>query len=406
MVVTNGPGELMGWVRPFLRAVFTREPEADVCVVFVPCAYATGREPAVTAELFPQATVVAPKAYGKFLMGRATQGLRKAAGALQYLGGDLFHAVTIAKRLGLHAMTYKFSKKAYARAFERFFAVDERNATQLRADGAAPDRVRLIGNLVADAVAGALADSPQTPGVGSGICFMPGSRPAQFEWLVPFFVTAARELMRNRRDLEVTFVLSPFTRDDHLRRALARPDRAFGHVPAALSADGSAMEVDGERLQIDRSGDYRRLSRAQLVVTIPGTNTIEAAVLGRPMVVVVPLNRPERIIVNGPVGYLHLVPLIGKPLKAWFVLRIGERVQFVAQPNIDAGRMLVPEVRGVLMPADVVAHASALLDRPSEMRAMGEALADLYARDVGASERMAEEALAVASAAAAQAAAP
>lgn len=403
VVTTNGPGELMGWVRPYLRAVFAREPNADVTVVFVPCAYATGREPAVTKQLFPQTAVVDPKSYGRFLMGRATSGLRKAAGALQYLGGDLFHAATIARRLSLRPLTYKFSKRAYAQTFERFFALNEKNAAQLRAEGAPPDRVRIAGNLVADAVVGSLGHFLPPPGEGDGVCFMPGSRPAQFEWLLPFFAAAARELVCARPGLQATFVLSPFTSDDHLRAALAKPDVAYGHLPGSVSADGAAIEVDGARLAIDRSGNYQTLSRARLVVTIPGTNTVEAAVLGRPMLVVVPLNRPERIVVNGPAGYLHHVPIIGKPLKSWLVRRIGKRFPLVAQPNIDSGRMLVPEIRGVLTPADVVAHAGALLDRPAELRATAESLAELYAADVGAADRMAEETLSIAWAAAAPA---
>ena len=91
VVTTNGPGELMGWARPFLRAVLAREPETEITIVLVPCPYATGREAAQAKAMFPKAHVLDPKAYGRFLVNRRVEGMHRGAGVLQYLGGDLFH---------------------------------------------------------------------------------------------------------------------------------------------------------------------------------------------------------------------------------------------------------------------------------------------------------------------------
>ncbi|HXW76007.1 MAG TPA: hypothetical protein VEJ20_01205 [Candidatus Eremiobacteraceae bacterium] len=395
VVTTNGPGELMGWVRPFLRAVYERAPDADVTVVFVPCPYATGKEPAQTRQMFPRATVVDPKAYGRFLLRKNVAGMHRAAGALQYLGGDLFHATTIARRLGLHPMTYKFTKRSYGQSFRRFFAVDPGNARQLRRDGAPPDRVRQVGNLVPDGVLyGDASHPPKPPGVGDGVVIMPGSRPNEIRFALPFFVAAARALVRMRPSTEVTFVLSPFNGDDEIRAALeAPPDPRFFGLGGHLTAGGTHIETDGCRFAVDRSGDYAAVARAQLIITIPGTKCIEAAVLGRPMLVVVPLNRPDAIVVNGLAGYLHYVPLVGRPIKSWIVRTAERRMRYVTQPNLDADRLIVPEMRGVLHPADVASNAQALLDRPEELRAMGQALAQLYAHDIGAADRMAREVL-------------
>jgi len=402
VVTTNGPGELMGWARPFLRAVFDRAPDADVTVIFVPCPYATGREAQATAEMFPKAKVLDPKAYGRFLLrGRAnaaaTPGMHRGAGALQYLGGDLFHATTVARRLDLRPMTYKFTKRSYGQSFARFFALDDRNAAELRRQGAPADRVKVVGNLVPDGVLGSLSRSVWPAGGGNGVCVMPGSRPNEIKLGLPFFLAVARELRRRKPDLKITFVLSPFNGDDQLRAALdAPPDpRMFG-IPGSLRPDGSCIDADGESFPIDRSGDYNAVAGARLVVTIPGTKCIEAAVLGRPMLVVVPLNRADAIALNGLAGYLHLVPLVGRPLKAMIVRAAERRFRFVTQPNIDADRAIVPEMRGVLHPADVAAKAASLLDDPVALDAMSEALSRIYAKDVGAAGRMADEALAVA----------
>lgn len=399
VVTTNGPGELMGWARPFLRAVFDRAPAADVTVVFVPCPYATGREAQATAAMFPKAKVIDPKTYGRFLLRKSIEGMERSPGALQYLGGDLFHATTIARRLGLRPMTYKFTKRSYGQSFARFFALDEANAAALRGNGAPADRVKIVGNLVPDSVLGSLSVPLGPPGIGRDVCIMPGSRPNEISYALPFFLSVARELRRIAPLVGITFVLSSFNGDDELRKAIgSRPDpRMFGKS-GMLAPDASYVEVEGERFAIDRSGDYRALARSQLVVTIPGTKCIEAAVLGRPMLVVVPLNRPDVIAINGIAGYLHLVPIVGRPLKSWIVRAAERRFQFVTQPNIDAGREIVPEMRGVLRPSEVAARAASLLDRPSELRAMGEALASIYASHAGASSRMADEALSVATA--------
>jgi len=105
----------------------------------------------------------------------------------------------------------------------------------------------------------------------------------------------------------------------------------------------------------------------------------------------------DEAVVPGLAGYLHRVPLIGVPLKIWLAHKIGRRFRFLAQPNIDAGRQVVPELRGVLTAADVATVAEGMLARPEMLRETSEALRSLYAAHVGAARRMAVEALAVAS---------
>ncbi len=395
-VTANGPGEVMGWTRPFLRSLYEAAPDARVTVIVLPCAYATGRETEIVHAMFPAAHVVDPQAYGRFLVGRRVEGLTRTPGVLQYLGGDLFHAATIARRLGLTPMTYKFSRRSYAKLFERFFALDEGNAQELRATGAPPDRVRIVGNLVADAVVGSLRHPPGPPGTGSGVCILPGSRPYEVRFLLPFFMAVARDLVRLRPNLPITFVLSPFNNDDEVKAGVewAGDPQHFG-VPGHYDAASGVIEVDGHRFSVDRSPDYNAIAASQLVISIPGTKCMEAAVLGRALLVAVPLNRVDEAAMNGIAAYLHRVPLVGRPLKRWIAYKIAARVGMWAQPNIDGGRMIAPEIVGMLKPHEVALRAAELLDDPHGLRVMGETLASLYASDVGASQRMAAELLAV-----------
>jgi len=396
LVTVNGPGELMGWGRPFVRAVYRLEPAARVTIAMVPCPYATGREAEAAARLFPNATVVAPKRYLRFLMGRPTEGMERGPGALQYLGGDLHHANTIAKRLGLVAMTYKFSKRSYAHTFERFFAIDEPNAEQLRATGAPESKVRVVGNLVADAVLESLTVPRPTPGRGETLCLFPGSRPPELRALLPFLLDVALQVMRARPGLRTSVTVSPFNTDDEIRASLAHPDPAFGGVRGVLDPDGLSITAEGVRFEVDRSGSYTALADAALVIATPGTKCIESAVLGRPLLVIIPLNSLDEVVLPGMAGYLHRVPLVGRPLKRWVARKIERRFKYMAQPNIDADRPIVPELRGVLRSPDVAAHAQAMLDNPQTLAIQGQELAALYVRDAGAATRMAREALDIA----------
>jgi hypothetical protein len=329
-------------------------------------------------------------------VNKRVDGMHRGSGVLQYLGGDLFHATTLAKRLGLAPLTYKFSRRAYSPSFQRFYALDEENARKLRSDGAPADRVRIVGNLVADSVLGTLEEAPSPPGVGNGVCILPGSRPAEIKYLMQFFLGVARDLSRRMPGVPVTFVVSPFNSDEQLSAALERmPDAKYGGIQGRLTAGGAAIEGDGVRVALDRSGDYRALSHAQLVVTIPGTKCLEAAVLGRPMLVLVPLNRPDEITLNGLGSYLHHVPFVGRPLKRWLVRKVERGFQFVAQPNIDVGREVAPEMRGVMLPADVAGRVCDLLARPGDLLEMGETLSKIYASHAGAADRMAADALSV-----------
>ena len=122
----NGPGEVAGWLRPLLRALYERRPDLDAIVFLVPDDYATGFEAAMIRDAFARARVVEPKQYLKFALGGAVADLPRSADAVVYLGGDLLHAARLHARLKGRAATYKFSRSRYRALFDRAFAVDAR----------------------------------------------------------------------------------------------------------------------------------------------------------------------------------------------------------------------------------------------------------------------------------------
>jgi lipid A disaccharide synthetase len=187
----------------------------------------------------------------------------------------------------------------------------------------------------------------------------------------------------------LAFARSPFTTDEEIVRALARGGEreAYG-APAELSPDGAVLLSGGERFPLVTAA-MRTARTARLAIAIPGTKVIELAALGIPTVTVMPMNRPEKIVINGVIEYVGRLPLLGTPLKRAVITAGVRRFAFFGQPNIDAGRAINPEVRGTILPSRV-AHVVA--ERFADVAWLAEtsaALRALYAPQAGAAERMA-----------------
>src|SRR5580700_11944239 len=94
-ITANGPGELAGWFRPLVRRLYEHDPELDVHLFCVPDDYATGYESDLARRLFPSAHVYDPKAYVRIALGGNAPGLPERVDVVQYLGGDLMHAMRL-----------------------------------------------------------------------------------------------------------------------------------------------------------------------------------------------------------------------------------------------------------------------------------------------------------------------
>jgi hypothetical protein len=394
-------------VRPLVTALRRLDPATEFALFFVPDDYATGHEPEVARALFPEAQIVSARDYVRFALGGSVAGAPERADLVQYLGGDLLHAARVHARLGGSARSYKFSRRRFAKLFERVYAVDAANATQLEGWGVPLERLTVVGNLAIDGAlaeaAGAFggpapeSDARVTPG---GILIMPGARKHEISNLVPFFLQAVLRLRALAPELPVAFGISPFTSVDELARALA----TGGHKKV-WGARGSVLEgPDGIALQpADGSAPVpvvrealRFAARAKLVVTIPGTKCIELAALGVPAIVCVPLNAPEVVVINGPLQYVDRLPGLGTALKRAVVIGVDARFALTAQPNIDSGEMLMPEMRGTLTPGLVARRILAYAEDEAGRAAASTRLRAMYAAHAGAADRMARSLLGLA----------
>lgn len=398
----NGPGEFAGWARPLLHALYERDPALEAHLFFVPDDYATGREPDVARELFPRLRAYRPREFLAFAFGRGPADAPKQADRVQYLGGDLMHAVRLHKRLGGVASSYRFSRPSYKETFARVFAVDEANRAQLERWKVPPERIEIVGNLAID---GALMEAQDVFVHGreedvalarDGVIVLPGSRRHEIANMVPMFLHAAVHLRRREPRLPIAFGISPFTTEDELERALAAGgDPLVYGSRGRLERDGALIYLraeSGERFPLLRN-TMRAAVSARMALTIPGTKVIELAALGIPSLVCLPFNRPELVVINGPLQYIDRLPFIGRPLKRTAALAVASRFRFFAQPNIDAGEEMLPELRGALTPGRIAAVLAERVADAAWCERTGAALRELYAHHAGAASRMAERLL-------------
>ncbi len=152
------------------------------------------------------------------------------------------------------------------------------------------------------------------------VALLPGSRRVELDRLLPLMLEAARLLKRRRPDLRFLLPLAAGLPEEVARRQI---------------------ESAGVRDLVIHRGDFPWiLSVCDAGAVAAGTASLEAAVIGLPMVVVYRLNR--------------LSYLIGRALV---------RVDDVALPNLVAGRRVVPElIQSECTPERIAAELWAYLD--------------------------------------------
>jgi lipid-A-disaccharide synthase len=184
------------------------------------------------------------------------------------------------------------------------------------------------------------------------VAVLPGSRPQEVAHNLPPLAGGIERLARKRPDLQFLLALAPSLDPAAVRAAL-------GPQPVSL--------VVGRTHAV--------LSAATLGLVASGTATVEAAILGTPMVVV-----------------YRISPL------SWAVGRHMVRVAHAAMPNLIAGREVVKElIQGALRPERVAEEALALLDDPARLAQVRADLAQVRQGlgGQGASERAAAAVLQV-----------
>jgi len=399
VITSNSPGELYSFVRPCVKSIKALLPSARIILVIMPCQYASGREIEVARSFEGVYEIIFPEEFRAWMFkNKPPKGITFAQkGVLLYLGGDLFQAGLLAKRLGYRAAAYINDRFGWNKLFSRFFVADDRMAAKAARKRISKSKVRVVGDLMADGQREEVSKEkwgldPNRPVV----TFMPGSRSAHAKHMAPFFVRTA-ELMKEKCEAQFVLGLSPYINLASLEKHLKTvPDSMIKEglgSSARLSVENGQnylISQAGSRLLIMDRAPYEAMGVSDLILTIPGTNTAEAASMGRPMLVLLPLNKTEVLIFDGLVGIAGNLPFVGGGIKKLTAYVLNRLVKYTALPNIKAGSFVVPELRGRLTPAQTADKALGLLQDKALLERTSTALRAVMGKP-GASKRIAEE---------------
>lgn len=342
LVTANSPGEMAGWVRPVAKA-WQQAGAGPVDLLLLPCTFATGQEERVARELPGVDRVYRSRDYAKLLW---RDGRDYRDGALLHLGGDLMYSAFLSWRWKLQAWSYLWTRPWWNSAFQGFFTKDDWGVRWLRKRKTPQEKIHLIGDLVLDSVRQAV---PQEPALSREfqISYLPGSRSVEVQALTPLFLEVHHLLSQRFPGLRGVLHLSPFLPPDELTSLISvDPDPALGGLKGRREGD-FLDDGRGGGLEIATADGYERLSRSALALSIPGTKTAEAGYLRTPVVTMTPLNRPEHLPSIGIVGLLDFLPK-GNLIKGRLMLRLKPKIGLLGQPNMLAGRALLPEVLDVV----------------------------------------------------------
>ena len=398
-IMTNSPGEVMGWVKPVAEKLKEKQKDTIITVVIPPCQYASGMEDKVAGEIPAVDSVVNPSQYLKYLfLGSKPSSFHQVKkGVIVFLGGDPFHALLLSKRLKLPAVAY-IQNLRWKRYFKRFMVLNETVRKRFIAQGAKEEKVAIVGDLAKDGIKLSMSARETFSHWGLApehfiISLLPGSRPEEIRYMTPFFLKAAELIKKEFPSSQFLLILSPFVSKKELNtvgeESLNKP---FSRAKAKLKTEDGRWKLitkSGLETIVVEEKRYEAINISHLIITIPGTNTLESTYLETPMVVAIPLNKPEAIPMDGLAGLVGGLPIIGSLIKRQMVKQYSKRIKFAAIPNIRAEREIVPEIRGIIEPDDVAKEVIGLLRGPERLTEMKKELRKIARTTEGAADKVA-----------------
>jgi hypothetical protein len=390
VLVTNGPGELYTWTQPVLRALREADKNIRVVISLVPDQFTSGNE-AVIAESFGADAVTTPKDFLTYITtGIKPEGLSGGKGVVIGLGGSVQMTLQLAKRLNYPAYRYSFNPD-WNRNLKKLFVHDERTLRNARLRGAPKERLGLVGNLVADAVQqSSRLEHPGEPHV----LLLAGTRDAFSVVLIPFIIGLAELLSKELPNAKFAWPVSRLLKPETIEAGIAGVEKdVLGGLAGRREGDTIFTPNGAAIHMISEAERYAHIRAADIAVTIPGTNTLELGIAGVPSVVMLPLNKPEVIPLEGIGQWLGLIPGVGTFIKRRAVKLFVEGLKLpVSLPNRLSGEDLMLEVKGNVSVEQIAAAMLSLLKTPADLSKRRERLLQTMPQP-GAAKRLVESVL-------------
>ncbi|MCX7795444.1 MAG: hypothetical protein N2380_02850 [bacterium] len=324
VMLTNSPGEISGWFLPLARIIREAYPQLEIIAVLLPCQYASGTEIKVLSESKIFFKVVDRKELFRFLLSPKIKGEKVL---ILQLGGDPYWGTLFKKRLKGKLFVYSDSLVHTNKWADIVLLADPRFSKGKKNE-------IVVGNLILDSVDTNISVD------GSSIAFLPGSRPYGLKLVFPLMLETAEKL-RKIIDNPIKFIISPFIPLETLN----------SYIPNSFKIEqDKIISKLGNTYYLEHGTTWEWARDIRLAVNIPGTNTLQLAVLGIPQITILPLQWAEYIPLEGILEWISRIPIIGKKIKRTVVYKLATEIKFIALPNIISKRKITEELMGIITP--------------------------------------------------------
>ena len=370
-ILANSPGEMSGWVAPVVAQARQIMPQLHITVALIPDWFTSGREQDFGEQL-PVDRVV-----GVFPLIRELWRQRRQVwqqkNLVLFLGGDALYAKGLSRLLQCSAMAY-MPRVYHPQDFVRIFVPTQVEKERAVRKGACAEQIVVVPTLALDSVtASGTAEQIKhrlglSPDVQPVFTLMAGSRPSYVAMSLDFMLDVADLLLGEYAELTVLLPISPFIDREMVLAVLEKRQL----LPPSANRDDERLRIGpAGRIVVVFTHSHDAIAAADLAIVLPGTNNLQCAALGIPFIMLMPLNSIESIPFEGLLGLLYPRFFPFNHIKKWIIAWMSPRVPYMSMVNRMAGRMLAPEMRGVLSQAEVAAAASELWqdgDRRAQLR--------------------------------------
>ena len=392
LITSNSPGEVASWLRVTVPALRRRLPEAIITVALVPCPYATGVEKSVVEKLPGVDEVLSPWETVRLVQyphrRPSLGGRRRGPGLVFFLGGDPWHALLLAYRLGYKVGGYFHKPGFWSRRFD--FPLFCRATTD--SPGA-----QVVGDLMVD---GLTSTSPQER-VSLGLsddrpvlALFPGSRSWHLRVTLAAYVSVVERVMESRPRVngkpwfQCILVRSPFVDEAGLQKAIDNPWALGVPVARVKAAHDMLVAESGLTIPVVTGLPGEVFPLFDFAMTIPGTNTAELACAAKPFLVT--LHKRAFVGGGGLAGLLERIPFLPESWNIKLRQMKLARLRFTSHPNMIAQRIVAPEVMAGADTVDLEQELIYWLEDAEGRHALGLELQSIMGQP-GAAERLAEE---------------
>ncbi len=398
LILSNGPGEVITWVRPVVKALRAElgndRSQVRISVILSPCPHASGKEAAIALGYPEVDRVQVPEYFWQFLVwGKTAENWEwRNKGVVVFLGGDQVFSVIIGKKLKYKTVVYAEWEARWHNFIDKFAIMKAQVAKNVSAKYA--DKFTVVGDLMLEAaedeITSAIENSKSKINI---IGILPGSKTAKLTQGVPLTLGIA-EYVHSKLPQTKFFIPVAPTLDLPTLASFANPEnnpftKVFNFQGAFLN-DNYLITSTGLKVElIQENPAYHLLSQCSLCLTTVGANTAELGALAIPMIVLLPLQQLDAMRSwDGLPGILANLPGVGSSFAKLINWWMAKNKGLFAWPNIWAQEEIVPELVGNLQPSEVGEMVLDLLENPGKLDAMRDKLRSVRGES-GAAKKLA-----------------